>query len=165
MNQPNPNPYEMNLLLLFKQLSLALDVRMADALREVSLHTEDMLLLAFLSQDRAFGPQDLAWLVGRSRQSVHRSLERLKRLGYVTASPSDFVDRNVFWGLTQLGHETWGSIQRTIAAEENRLSWNPESTRALSTLLREFIVKLLPFNPDAKSGLEPWIRRVQLHDQ
>ncbi|MDP1824171.1 MAG: hypothetical protein Q8L48_13040 [Archangium sp.] len=73
----------MKTMLVLRQLTAVLDRKLAGVTRPFRLAPTDALLMGWMVQRSGLPGSNLADLVGRSRQSVQRSLERLLKRGLI----------------------------------------------------------------------------------
>ena len=111
----------MQTVLVMRQLGAVLDHFLMHVTRRVRLTPQDALVLAWLVEREGMGASMIAARVGRKRQSVQRTLERLKDRFLVVRFEPDSRDRASGWGLTDHGRETWEKMQEAFGHQDAEL--------------------------------------------
>lgn len=101
----------MRTILVMRQLTSVLDHLLGHVTRRVQLSSDNLLVLAWMVQRPGIGARDMGYRLGRSRQSVQRTLERLEGRGLVERYGSMIRDRTAGWGLTESGQALWREVE------------------------------------------------------
>jgi DNA-binding MarR family transcriptional regulator len=129
----------MRMVVVIGQLSALLDELMVRETYKVRLTPEDALVIAWIVEQSGISCARIAERVGRKRQSVQRTLERLRGRGLVEGYESDVRKRNSGWGLTAKGYEMWEELSRGFQAQDDRLRHNGADPRQWANSLEELM--------------------------
>jgi DNA-binding MarR family transcriptional regulator len=110
----------MIILLATHQVATLLDDELRLMARDHALHLSDVLVLSWLHQNDEQACANLAWRLGRPRQSVQRSLESLEDRGLVERLDSVFTHRTVAWRLTEEGRRRWEALNQELCTDTLR---------------------------------------------
>ena len=131
----------MQTVLVMKQLAAVLDHFLMHVSKRVRLTTQDALVLAWLVEREGMGATMIAARVGRTRQSVQRTLVRLEDRFMVARFESDSRERTEGWGLTEHGRETWSILEDGFGHQDAELERRGvnfrEWLRALEELMQQ----------------------------
>lgn len=109
----------MNTWISVRQALVALDITMRAWGRELGLDGSEVMVLLLIGQlnERRRSASEIAWLSGRSRQNVQRSLARLERRGIIL--PAAVSGRGTeAWSLTEVGIQLGARLHcRQVALE------------------------------------------------
>lgn len=83
----------------------------------------------------------VAHRVGRKRQNIRASLERLKRRGLAEKYAGSYRGRSVGWGLTRGGSALWAQLMRGFQAQEEMLV-DCGVTRGLINALEDLVTRM-----------------------
>lgn len=111
----------MRAMLVLMQLGAVMNELSARITRRSGLTSHDLLVLGWMSQQPGISATDAAARIGRARQSVQRTLERLEWRGLAERRESVIRDRTSGWGLTSKGQEQWEELERAFSAQESEL--------------------------------------------
>ncbi len=141
-------------LIELKQALSAVDLVMRELARQLELDETGVMVLALLARDGHCGASDLAYLCGRARQQVHRSLLGLEQVGLVEPTHLSPERRVLSWGLTEPGLERWRLLEHGLRAWEPLLS-DPLQVPELQFALRKItqIIVNRPSSDGWKQGL------------
>jgi DNA-binding MarR family transcriptional regulator len=139
----------MHMVLVMRQLSGLLDELLSEVTRRVRLTPHDALVLAWVVEKPGIGAAMIGALLGRRRQSVQRSLERLEDRLLVERFPSDCRDRASGWGLTDQGRETWNGLVSGWCSQD-------ASLEARGVALRSWVKSLEHLMMDLRGARRRW---------
>ena len=143
----------MRAMLVFRQLIGLLDRKLVEATRHEDLTPEDVLLFVWMEEEPGLSGSTLSRMLGRSRQNIQASLERLLKRGLVVKYPACHRDRAVGWGMTEKGSARWDALQKRLRAQDALLK-NYGVTDSVILGFQELIIKLRRLSrPISNSGL------------
>jgi DNA-binding MarR family transcriptional regulator len=140
-------------MLVLRQLTAVLDRNLAQVTRSMNLTPHDVLVLGWMAQIPGISGSNIASRVGRTRQNVQASLERLERFGLVEKYAEASRGRHVGWGLTNRGEQVWGTMLRVFQVQEEMLQ-RCGVTRQFLNGLDDLIVRMMR-NPPAPTTWSP----------
>ncbi|MDP1825555.1 MAG: MarR family winged helix-turn-helix transcriptional regulator [Archangium sp.] len=109
--------------------------------RRARLTPHELLVLAWIAQKPGIGVGSVARCLGRKRQSVQRTLERLEKRKLVERFQSCVRDRTSGWGLTKKGDEFWAQLAVELREQDERLHrsglMTQEHLKALEKLMKD----------------------------
>lgn len=94
-------------------------------------------------QRPGIGARDMGYRLGRSRQSVQRTLERLERRGLVERYGSMIRDRTAGWGLTESGQELWREVERGFRLQDALIESSGVVTDSFVKALENLMTELM----------------------
>lgn len=111
----------MQTVLVLRQLGMLLEQMMHGVTRRLGLRPQDALVLGWLVQKPGISGNEIAWFLGRSRQGVQRTLERLEGMKLIERYKGTFHNRTVGWGMTEQGCKYWAQLERGLGTQEASL--------------------------------------------
>lgn len=133
----------MHLMLVVRQLSGVIDAVAGRITRRFGLTPHDVLVLGWMAERPGISGTLIAQYIGRTRQSVQRSLVRLEFREFVERYESCIRDKTSGWGLTTKGQELWAQLQRAYSVHEIHRTPRGVEVKELVDALEEIIAKLL----------------------
>lgn len=111
----------MRTMLVLRQLAAVLDQKLVAVMRGMNLTPHDVLVMGWLEQRPGISASLVAHRVGRKRQNIRASLERLKRRSLAEKYAGSYRGRSVGWGLTKGGSALWAQLMHGLQAQEEML--------------------------------------------
>ena len=111
----------MTTALVIRQLSSLLDEMLIRETRHCRLTPQDALVMACMVHTPGINAADLAFRLGRKRQNVQRTLERLEDRFMVERHESEVRGRTSGWSLSDHGWEIWEHLERCFKLQDIRL--------------------------------------------
>jgi DNA-binding MarR family transcriptional regulator len=108
-------------MLVLRQLTAVLDRKLAEVTRRMNLTPHDVLVLGWMEQIPGISGSNIAGRVGRTRQNIQSSLERLERRGLAVKYTGPSGGRGVGWGLTNQGSAVWCNLLAGFQVQEAML--------------------------------------------
>jgi len=155
----------MHSILVIRQVAAVLDAHWRGITRSFGLTPQDALVLAWLSQQPGIPGSELGCRVGRARQSMQRTLDRLEQSRLVERRSSMVHGCTVGWALSARGDELWGRLARFLASEDAALERLRISPRELVKVLCQLMEEVLRLDkcpwgelviPPASSSTPSW---------
>ncbi|MDP1823147.1 MAG: MarR family winged helix-turn-helix transcriptional regulator [Archangium sp.] len=112
----------MKTMLVLRQLAAVLDQKLVTVTRARKLTPHDLLVLAWMEQKPGISGSLLAHRVGRKRQNIQASLERLEQRGLAEKYAGSYRGRSVGWGLTNRGASLWAELATGFQVQEDMLA-------------------------------------------
>lgn len=137
----------MRTMLVLRQLAAVLDQKLVAVTRGMKLTPHDVVVMAWLEQRPGISGSQLAYRVGRTRQNIQQSLERLERRGFTERYAGSYRGRSVGWGLTKRGSERWVQIVGCFRVQETMLEGcgvTEHLIRALEDLIKHMVRTPVP---------------------
>ena len=144
----------MRTMLVLRQLTAVLDRNLAQVTRRMRLTPHDVLVLGWMAQIPGISGSNIASRVGRSRQNVQASLERLEGSRLVEKYAEASHCRQVGWGLTHRGNEVWASLLRQFEVQEEMLRRCGVTRQFLNGL--DDLITRMTRNPPAPTAPTTW---------
>ena len=158
----------MSIWLAAKQTVTAMDLVMRQWARALELDESGLIVLLLLGARSPQPAHELAFLCGRPRQQIHRSLRVMRRRGLVT--PASFSSRGLVssWDLTERGRALWSCLEPAMEEWDQMFDDRFEVSVLTEAFRRitELIVNR-PFGNGWKRGLmvPDRLRRVSLESR
>lgn len=144
----------MQTMLVMRQMMAVLDGLMREVTRRVQLTPEDALVLGWMVERPGISGSDIAYRIGRSRQSVQRAVERLERRALAERYTSSVNDRTVGWALTEEGYALWAEVERGFRLQEEALRSRGVVVRPFLEGLKTLMTEMMSAGPAmARLGL------------
>lgn len=141
------------MMLVMRQLSAVLDHQLLKVTRRVRLTPHEALVLAWLVEKPGLPAFTIAWYLGRSRQNVQRSLERLEDRELVERYSSLVRDCTAGWGLTERGRTLFAELEHGFHLQDQELERKGVRLRDWVNSLNELLVATRRPEPCGMSNL------------